>query len=66
MSIPKVTQQLLQAKQSKGLNFADLEALLGRDEVWIAGLFYRQASASPEEAENWRRSWAWEQRWRWN
>jgi cyanate lyase len=51
MSIPEVTQQLLQAKQSKGLNFAELEALLGRDEVWIAALFYRQVSASPEEAE---------------
>ena len=51
MSIPEVTQQLLAAKQSKGLSFGDLEQLLGRDEVWIAALFYRQASASPEEAE---------------
>lgn len=51
MSIPEITQQLLAAKQSKGLSFADLEQLLGRDEVWIASLFYRQASASPEEAE---------------
>jgi cyanate lyase len=51
MSIPEITQQLLAAKQSKGLSFADLEQLLGRDEVWIAALFYRQASASPEEAE---------------
>ncbi len=51
MSIPDITQQLLAAKQSKGISFADLEQLLGRDEVWIAALFYRQASASPEEAE---------------
>lgn len=51
MSIPEVTQQLLAAKQSKGLSFADLEQMIGRDEVWIAALFYRQASASPEEAE---------------
>jgi cyanate lyase len=51
MSIPNITQQLLAAKQSKGISFADLEQLLGRDEVWIAALFYRQASASPEEAE---------------
>jgi cyanate lyase len=51
MSIPEITQQLLAAKQSKGLSFADLEQPLGRDEVWIAALFYRQASASPEEAE---------------
>jgi cyanate lyase len=51
MSIPDITQQLLAAKQSKGISFADLEQLLGRNEVWIAALFYRQASASPEEAE---------------
>jgi cyanate lyase len=51
MSIPDLTQQLLAAKQSKGLSFTDLEQLLGRDEVWIAALFYRQASASLEEAQ---------------
>lgn len=51
MSFPKLTQQLLVAKQLKRLSFADLEKILGRDEVWIAALFYRQASASPEEAE---------------
>ncbi|NJM76975.1 MAG: cyanase [Acaryochloridaceae cyanobacterium RU_4_10] len=51
MSIPDITQQLLTAKQSKGLSFTDLEQLLGRDEVWIAALFYCQASASPEEAQ---------------
>jgi cyanate lyase len=51
MSIPELTQHLLRAKQAKKLSFADLETLLGRDEVWIAALFYRQASASAEEAE---------------
>jgi cyanate lyase len=51
MFIPAVTQQLLAAKRAKGLSFTDLEALIGRDEVWIAALFYRQAAASPEEAE---------------
>jgi len=51
MSIPALTQMLLEAKRDKGLSFADLEKLLGRDEVWIAALFYQQASASPEEAE---------------
>ena len=35
----------------KGLSFADLEKLLGRDEVWIASVFYGQNSASIEEAE---------------
>ncbi|WP_313931794.1 MULTISPECIES: cyanase [Nostoc] len=51
MSIPEITEKLLAAKQDKGLSFADLEKILGRDEVWIAALIYRQASASPEEAK---------------
>ena len=45
-----ITEKLLQAKTEKGLSFADLEKILGRDEVWIAAVFYLQASASPEEA----------------
>jgi cyanate lyase len=51
MPIPAITQRMLAAKQAKGISFADLEKILGRDEVWIAALFYRQASASAEEAE---------------
>jgi cyanate lyase len=50
MESSEVTQTLLAAKKEKGLSFADLEKLLGRDEVWIAALIYRQASASEEEA----------------
>lgn len=50
MKISEVTEKLLNAKKNKGLTFADLEKTLGRDEVWIAALFYRQASASREEA----------------
>ena len=38
------------AKKAKGLSFADLEAVLGLDEVWIASLFYGQATASEQEA----------------
>lgn len=41
---------LLAAKKAKGLSFADLEAAIGRDEVWIAAVIYRQASASEDEA----------------
>lgn len=48
--IPAITQTLLAAKQAKGLSFADLEKMIGRDEVWIASVFYRQASASEDEA----------------
>jgi cyanate lyase len=45
-----MTPTLLAAKQAKGLSFADLEAPLGKSEVWIAALFYGQASATTEEA----------------
>ena len=50
MKVPEVTEKLLVAKKQKGLSFADLEKIVGRDEVWIAALFYRQTSASQEEA----------------
>lgn len=46
----EMTQMLLDAKKAKGLSFADLESVIGRDEVWIAALFYGQAIASAEEA----------------
>lgn len=51
MAISELTEKLLAAKKEKGLSFADLEKVLNRDEVWIAALFYRQATASIEEAE---------------
>ena len=46
-----VTAALMAAKKAKGMSFADLEAALGLDEVWVASLFYGQATASKEEAE---------------
>lgn len=46
-----ITQKLLAAKKETGITFTDLEKVLGRDEVWIAAVFYRQASASQQEAE---------------
>jgi cyanate lyase len=51
MSISAITEKLLAAKKAKGITFADLEQILGRDEVWIASVIYRQASASEEEAQ---------------
>ena len=51
MAISAITEALLAAKKASGVSFSDLEAKLGRDEVWIASVFYRQASASPEEAK---------------
>ena len=46
-----VTATLMAAKKAKGMSFADLESAMGLDEVWIASLFYGQATASKEEAE---------------
>ncbi|MCJ8331204.1 MAG: cyanase [Lentisphaeria bacterium] len=46
----EVTKKLLEAKKKKGKSFADLGNLINRDEVWVASLFYCQASASEEEA----------------
>ena len=43
-----VTAALLAAKKAKGMSFADLEAAMGLDEVWIASLFYGQATASKD------------------
>jgi cyanate lyase len=51
MKLSESTNKLLNAKKDKSLSFADLETVVGRDEVWIAAVFYRQASASQEEAE---------------
>jgi cyanate lyase len=50
VEIPAITEKLLAAKKAKGLSFGDLEKILDRDEVWIAAVFYRQASASQDEA----------------
>lgn len=51
VELPAITEELLVIKQERGVSFADLEQALGRDEVWIAAVLYRQASASPEEAK---------------
>jgi cyanate lyase len=50
LEFPAITVKLLEAKKAKGLTFADLEQVIGQDEVWIAAVFYRQASTSAEEA----------------
>lgn len=51
MTIAEITKTLLQAKKAKGVTFAQLEEILGRDEVWIASVIYRQASADETEAK---------------
>ena len=50
METGETTRKLLAAKKAKGLSFSDLGQAIGRDEVWVAALLYRQASASAEEA----------------
>ncbi len=50
MELPEITLKLLAAKTTKGLTFAELGKIIGRDEVWVAALCYRQATASQEEA----------------
>ena len=51
MALSPLTTTLLAAKRNKGITFADLEALLGCDEVWIASLFYGQSTATSQQAE---------------
>ena len=50
MNLPSLTKLLLNAKKKKNLSFEDLGNLINRDEVWVASLFYGQATASEEEA----------------
>lgn len=51
MNQQQLTEILFTAKKQKGLKFADLETILGRDEVWVAALFYGQARAEADEAQ---------------
>ena len=52
MSLPSFTKLLLKAKKEKKLSFEDLGRLLNRDDVWVASLFYGQATASEEESSS--------------
>ena len=51
MELPAITRTLLAAKKMKGLTFTDLGKVVGRAEVWVAALCYRQATASSDEAQ---------------
>ena len=52
MTLPSFTKLLLKAKKKKNLSFEDLGNLINRDEVWVASLFYGQATASEEESSS--------------
>jgi len=51
MDVSATTRELLEAKRAKGLTFAELGKVIGRDEVWVAALIYGQAKADQEEAQ---------------
>ncbi len=48
--ISTLTRQLLAAKKAKKMTFADFEPILQLDEIVVAAIFYRQATASMEQA----------------
>jgi len=50
MDVSATTKELLDAKRAKGLSFAELGKVIGRDEVWVAALIYGQAKADEDEA----------------
>ncbi|CAF1218887.1 unnamed protein product [Rotaria magnacalcarata] len=50
MNLSEVSKQLLDAKRKSNLTFMDIGQKLGHDEVWVAALFYGQASF-PDEKE---------------
>jgi cyanate lyase len=50
IQLSPTTQKILSAKRERGVSFPELEQMIGRDEVWIAAVIYRQATASEEEA----------------
>lgn len=50
MNLPDLAERLLEAKTEKGLSFAELGKRIGRDEIWVAAVLFRQVSASEDEA----------------
>jgi len=47
--LPPICAALFEAKAKKGATFADIAKAIGRDEVWVAAMFYAQAKLSAEE-----------------
>jgi cyanate lyase len=50
MERSEISKLLLSAKRAKGLGWGDLSKQLGMGEVWLASLFYGEASATAEIA----------------
>ncbi|HEX7275858.1 MAG TPA: cyanase [Acidimicrobiales bacterium] len=51
LSRAEATEQVLEAKQAKGMSFEELAGHVGRHEVWVASAVLGQATMSAEEAE---------------
>ena len=51
MDLPEISQRLFAAKKKSPFSFADLASKLRLDEVCVAAIFYRQATATEEEAK---------------
>ena len=50
MDRSELSATLLEAKRKKGFTWAELSQQTGMAEVWLAALFYGEASATPEVA----------------
>jgi cyanate lyase len=50
VKLTELSQKLLAKKKEKGLTWAALSKAVGMSEVWLATLFYGEASATPELA----------------
>ncbi|UJR08352.1 hypothetical protein I4U23_012623 [Adineta vaga] len=46
MNVSDISKLLLKAKEEKQLTFTDIGKQLGRDDVWVAALFYGQATCA--------------------
>ena len=51
MMLSDLSRKLLDKKKEKGLTWAALSHAVGMSEVWLATLFYGEASATPELAK---------------
>jgi len=50
MNRSEATEQILAAKQRKGLGFADIATAVGRHKVWVTAALLGQATMSADEA----------------
>ncbi|GBE88544.1 Cyanase [Sparassis latifolia] len=47
--LPPICARLFEAKAKQGLTFDQIGKAIGRDEIWVAALFYGQAKANTDE-----------------